>query len=153
MPIRHHSCWYLIRRRSTRWCGVPVPAGFLQLRENAGSWLACGILPGLEKIHGDNKDDAASMSHNLEFYNTHHSQVTFCYGCSTPLSRTSWISQPFVQSAFLQWASGGIGDALFWFTLVPITAGITSNMAISGNVFAPFLFLSSSTSRLRYVIG
>ena len=36
---------------------------------------------------------------------------------------------------------GGIGDALFWFTLVPITAGITSNMAISGNVFAPFLFL------------
>ena len=24
---------------------------------------------------------------------------------------------------------GGIGDALFWFTLVPITAGITSNMA------------------------
>jgi len=36
---------------------------------------------------------------------------------------------------------GGIGDALFWFTLVPITAGITSNMAIAGNLAAPFIFL------------
>ena len=36
---------------------------------------------------------------------------------------------------------GGIGDALFWFTLVPITAGITSNMAIDGNIAGPFIFL------------
>jgi PTS system N-acetylgalactosamine-specific IID component len=36
---------------------------------------------------------------------------------------------------------GGIGDAIFWFTLVPITAGITSNMAISGSIAAPFIFL------------
>ena len=31
---------------------------------------------------------------------------------------------------------GGIGDALFWLTLVPITASITSNMAIRGNAAA-----------------
>ena len=36
---------------------------------------------------------------------------------------------------------GGIGDALFWLTLVPITAGITSNMAIAGNIAAPIIFL------------
>ena len=36
---------------------------------------------------------------------------------------------------------GGIGDALFWLTLVPITAGITSNMAINGNAAAPIIFL------------
>ncbi len=36
---------------------------------------------------------------------------------------------------------GGIGDALFWLTLVPITAGITSNMAIEGNIIAPLIFL------------
>ena len=36
---------------------------------------------------------------------------------------------------------GGIGDALFWLTLVPITAGITSNMAINGNAAAPLIFL------------
>ena len=36
---------------------------------------------------------------------------------------------------------GGIGDAIFWFTLVPITAGITSNMAINGSLAGPILFL------------
>jgi PTS system N-acetylgalactosamine-specific IID component len=36
---------------------------------------------------------------------------------------------------------GGIGDAIFWFTLVPITAGITANMAISGSLAGPILFL------------
>lgn len=36
---------------------------------------------------------------------------------------------------------GGIGDALFWFTLVPITAGITANMAINGSIAGPILFL------------
>lgn len=30
---------------------------------------------------------------------------------------------------------------LFWLTLVPITAGITSNMAINGNAAAPIIFL------------
>jgi PTS system N-acetylgalactosamine-specific IID component len=36
---------------------------------------------------------------------------------------------------------GGFGDALFWFTLVPIAAGICSNMAIEGSVAGPILFL------------
>ena len=36
---------------------------------------------------------------------------------------------------------GGIGDAIFWFTLVPIAAGICSNMAINGSVAGPILFL------------
>ena len=36
---------------------------------------------------------------------------------------------------------GGIGDAIFWFTLVPITAGITANMAIGGSLLGPILFL------------
>jgi PTS system IID component, man family (TC 4.A.6) len=36
---------------------------------------------------------------------------------------------------------GGIGDAIFWFTLVPITAGITANMAINGSILGPILFL------------
>src|SRR5699024_8171821 len=36
---------------------------------------------------------------------------------------------------------GGIGDAIFWLTLVPISAGITAQMALEGNWFAPILFL------------
>ena len=32
---------------------------------------------------------------------------------------------------------GGLGDAIFWYTLVPITAGITANIAMSGSVLGP----------------
>ena len=36
---------------------------------------------------------------------------------------------------------GGIGDALFWLTLVPITAGLTANMAMEGQIIGAVLFL------------
>ena len=53
------------------WRSLFLQASFNYERMQAAGWLY-GILPGLEKIHGDNKDDlAASMSHNLEFFNTH----------------------------------------------------------------------------------
>ena len=36
---------------------------------------------------------------------------------------------------------GGIGDALIWLTLLPISAGIGSALAINGNIAGPFVFL------------
>ena len=62
------------------WRSLFLQASFNYERMQAAGWLY-GILPGLEKIHGDNKDDlAASMSHNLEFFNTHPFLVTHCSG-------------------------------------------------------------------------
>ena len=124
------------------WRSLFLQASFNYERMQAAGWLY-GILPGLEKIHGDNKDDlAASMSHNLEFYNTHPFLVTFVMGIVLSLEQNK-LDIPTIRAVRVSAMGplGGIGDALFWFTLVPITAGITSNMAISGNVFAPFLFL------------
>lgn len=37
---------------------------------------------------------------------------------------------------------GGIGDAIFWFTLVPISAGISANLALNGSILGPFVFLA-----------
>ena len=59
------------------WRSLFLQASFNYERMQAAGWLY-GILPGLEKIHGDNKDDlAASMSHNLQqdgkTNKTHHS--------------------------------------------------------------------------------
>ena len=34
----------------------------------------------------------------------------------------------------------GIGDALFWFTLLPITAGICASLSDQGNVLGPIVF-------------
>lgn len=124
------------------WRSLFLQASFNYERMQAAGWLYA-ILPGLLKIHKDNKDDlAASMSHNLEFFNTHPFLVTFVMGIVLSLEQNK-ADIPTIRAVRVSAMSplGGIGDALFWFTLVPITAGITSNMAISGNIAAPFIFL------------
>ena len=107
----------------------------------SGGWLFA-MIPGLEKVHTNKKDLAASMYHNLDFINTHPFLVTFVMGIVLSLEQNKVDTQT-IRAVRISAASplGGIGDALFWLTLVPITAGITSNMAIDGNVVAPIIFL------------
>ncbi|GAB2028097.1 PTS system mannose/fructose/sorbose family transporter subunit IID [Lactovum odontotermitis] len=123
------------------WRSLFLQASFNYERMQAGGWLY-SILPGLEKIHKNKNDLAASMSHNLEFFNTHPFLVNFVMGIVLSLEQAK-TDIPTIRAVRVAAMGplGGIGDALFWFTLVPITAGITSNMAIDGNVVAPFLFL------------
>lgn len=123
------------------WRSLFLQASFNYERMQAGGWLY-SILPGLKKIHKDKDDLSASMSHNLEFFNTHPFLVTFVMGIvlSMEQNKTDIPTIRAVRVAAMG-PLGGIGDALFWFTLVPITAGITANMAINGNVAAPFIFL------------
>ena len=60
-----------------------LQASFNYERMQAAGWLYC-ILPGLEKIHADNKEDLElSMEHNLEFFNTHPFLVTFVMGIAS----------------------------------------------------------------------
>ena len=107
----------------------------------SGGWLFA-MAPGLEKIHTNKNDLAASMYHNLDFINTHPFLVTFVMGIVLALEQNKVDTQT-IRAVRISAASplGGIGDALFWLTLVPITAGITSNMAIEGNLAAPIIFL------------
>ena len=118
-----------------------LQASFNYERMQAAGWLY-GILPGLEKIHTNKEDLAASMAHNLEFFNTHPFLVTFVMGLVMSLEQQKAdIATIRAVRVAAMGPLGGIGDAIFWFTVLPIAAGITSNMAIAGNVFAPVLFL------------
>ena len=107
----------------------------------SGGWLFA-MIPGLEKVHTNKNDLAASMYHNLDFINTHPFLVTFVMGIVLSLEQNKVDTQT-IRAVRISAASplGGIGDALFWLTLVPITAGITSNMALEGNIIAPIIFL------------
>lgn len=123
------------------WRSLFLQASFNYERMQAGGWLY-SILPGLKKIHTNQDDLAASMSHNLEFFNTHPFLVNFVMGIVLSLEQNK-ADIPTIRAVRVAAMGplGGIGDALFWFTLVPITAGITANMAINGNIAAPFIFL------------
>ena len=123
------------------WRSLFLQASFNYERMQAAGWLY-GILPGLEKIHTNKDDLSKSMKHNLEFFNTHPFLVTFVMGIILSLEQQKADTNTIraVRVAAMG-PLGGIGDAIFWFTLVPITAGITANMAIGGSLLGPILFL------------
>jgi len=123
------------------WRSLFLQASFNYERMQAAGWLYC-ILPGLKKIHTNKEDLSKSMQHNLEFFNTHPFLVTFVMGIILSLEQQKADTNTIraVRVAAMG-PLGGIGDAIFWFTLVPITAGITANMAINGSLAGPILFL------------
>ena len=61
------------------WRSLNLQGSFNYERMQAAGWLY-GIIPGLKKIHKNDDDLAASMSHNMEFFNTHPFLVTFVMG-------------------------------------------------------------------------
>jgi len=125
------------------WRSLNLQGSFNYERMQACGWLY-GILPGLLAIHGEDTDDLkTSMAHNLEFFNTHPFLVTFVMGIvlSMEQQKADVATIRAVRVAAMG-PLGGIGDAIFWFTLVPIAAGIGSNMAIQGSIAGPIVFLA-----------
>ena len=124
------------------WRSLNLQGSFNYERMQANGWLY-GILPGLLAIHGEDTDDLKlSMAHNLEFFNTHPFLVTFVMGIVLSLEQQKAdVNTIRAVRVAAMGPLGGIGDAIFWFTLVPIAAGICSNLAIQGNVMGPIMFL------------
>ena len=125
------------------WRSCNLQGSFNYERMQANGWLY-GILPGLLAIHGEDTDDLKlSMAHNLEFFNTHPFLVTFVMGIILCLEQQKAdINTIRAVRVAAMGPLGGIGDAIFWFTLVPIAAGIGSNMAIQGSIAGPIVFLA-----------
>ena len=124
------------------WMSCFLQASFNYERMQACGWL-WGILPGLKKIHTNKEDLKASMAHNLDFLNTHPFLVTFVMGIVLSLEQNK-VDTATIRSVRISAAGplGGIGDALFWLTLVPIVGGITANMALEqASILGAVLFL------------
>ncbi len=58
----------------------------------SGGWLFA-MIPGLEKVHTNKNDLAASMYHNLDFINTHPFLVTFVMGIVLSLEQNKLDTQ------------------------------------------------------------
>ena len=122
------------------WRSMQLQAAFNYERMQSAGWL-WAMLPGLQKIHTNKDDLAASMTHNMDFLNTHPFAVTFVMGMVLSMEQQKMDIQT-IRSVRISTAAplGGIGDALFWYTLIPNTAGMTANMAIDGNMMGPILY-------------
>ena len=135
------------------WRSCQLQAAFNYERMQSAGWL-WAMLPGLQEIHTNKDDLATSMTHNMDFINTHPFAVTFVMGIVLSMEQLKTDCQT-IRSVRISVAAplGGIGDALFWYTLVPITAGLTANMAINGSFVGPvlyFIILFGCEMALRY---
>ncbi|EKT57282.1 PTS system mannose/fructose/sorbose family transporter subunit IID [Providencia burhodogranariea] len=118
-----------------------LQASFNYERMQAGGWLYT-LIPALRKIHKKPEDLSNSMKMHMEFINVHPFDVTFLSGLVLAMERSKEnVSTIRAVKIALMGPLGGIGDALFWLTLLPICAGIGASLALQGSLFGPIIFL------------
>jgi PTS system galactosamine-specific IID component len=118
-----------------------LQAGFNYERMQASGFLQAQ-LPALKKIYKDDKEGlSAAMKDNLEFINTHPNLVGFLMGLLISMEESHEDRATIKGLKVALFAPlAGIGDAIFWFTLLPIVAGICASMAMEGSLMGPILF-------------
>lgn len=123
------------------WRSLILQASFNYERMQAGGWLY-SLIPGLRKIHKNKEDLSMAMKEHMQFFNTHPFLVTFMQGVIISMEENK-LPRDSINGikVALMGPLGGIGDALFWLTLLPIAGGIGASMSIAGNPFGPIFFL------------
>ena len=120
-----------------------LQAGFNYERMQA-SGFTLAQLPALKKIYKEDQEGlAAAMTDNLEFINTHPNLVGFLMGLLISLEEAK-ENRATIKGlkVALFGPRAGIGDAIFWFTFLPIIAGISASLAMAGNALGPILFFT-----------
>lgn len=118
-----------------------LQASFNYERMQASGWLF-GLLPALKKIHTNDSDLSKAMKGHLGFFNTHPFLVTFVMGIVLAMERSKQNVNSIQSTKIAVGAPmGGIGDAMFWLTLLPICSGIGADLALQGSIMGAIVFL------------
>lgn len=125
----------------TIWRSLLLQASFNYERMQGGGWTYT-LAPSLRKIHKNDKDLSAALLDHMQFFNTHPFLVNIIIGVILAMEENK-ESRDTIRGikVAMMGPLGGIGDALIWLTLLPITAGIGAALALNGNVLGPILFL------------
>ena len=105
------------------------------------------MIPVIKRLYDKPEDRIEAYKRHLEFYNI---QVTFnplVAGIVASMEEENATQEDFDPNTINSVKAGlmgplaGIGDSVFWGTLRPLAGGIACSLALTGNLFAPFLFL------------
>lgn len=120
---------------------ILLQSAFNYERMQAAGWLLA-MLPALRKIYKNDKEGLSNtMKDNLEFINTNCHTSPFLMGLLLSLEEGK-ESRSTIKGlkVALFGPLAGIGDAIFWFTILPILAGITASFAKQGSLIGPIVF-------------
>lgn len=118
-----------------------LQSAFSYERMQAGGWT-WAQLPLLKKIFKDDKNGLSeAMTDNMEFINTSPPLVSILMGLLISLEEKK-VNRQTIRGLKngLFGPMAGIGDAIYWFTLMPIVGGITASFATKGNLLGPIIF-------------
>lgn len=137
------------------WGAQFLQSGFSYIKMQGVGW-AYALLPVLKKIHLNREDLRASVKMHLEFYNNNPFLAPFVMGVVLAMEEAKERLE-LIRGIKLATMGplGGIGDALTWFTLLPVTVSLGSSMALNGSAAGPFVFLilfNLGIFSLRYVL-
>lgn len=122
------------------WRSLLLQASFNYERMQAAGWLY-GLAPALKKIHTNKADLSRAMKGHLGFFNTHPFLVTFVMGIVLAMERSKQNVNSIQSTKIAVGAPlGGIGDAMFWLTLLPICGGIGASLALQGSIMGAVFF-------------
>ena len=128
------------------WRSFTVNASFNYERQmNQGAQYA--LSPILRKLYPDKKELGEALQRHAEFFNTTPMLCPFIFGIAAAMEEENATQEDFdpntinLVKAGLMGPLAGIGDSVFWGTLRPLAGGIACSLALTGNLFAPFLFL------------
>lgn len=101
------------------------------------------MVPTFKKIYGDQKEEiAAAMMNNMDFINTEPHMATFLMGLIVSLEEAGEDREMIKGiKTGLFGPLAGLGDAIFWFTLLPISVAICCSIAKDGSVLGPLLYI------------
>ncbi|MEG0264650.1 MAG: PTS system mannose/fructose/sorbose family transporter subunit IID [Erysipelotrichaceae bacterium] len=101
------------------------------------------MMPTFKRIYGDQKEEiAAAMLNNMDFINTEPHMATFLMGLVVAMEENG-EDRELIKGikTGLFGPLAGLGDAIFWFTLLPISAAICCSLAKEGSVLGPLLYI------------
>ncbi|MFT8459327.1 MAG: PTS galactosamine transporter subunit IID [Liquorilactobacillus ghanensis] len=120
-----------------------VQASFSYERMHAPGWT-WAQLPYWEKIYKDDpKGLKRVMTDNMEFINSSPPLYPILMGLLLTMEEDH--VEPTTIKGLKNALFGpmaGIGDAIFWFTIMPIVGGISASIAKNGNALGPVLFFA-----------
>ncbi|MDP2573341.1 PTS N-acetylgalactosamine transporter subunit IID [Vibrio penaeicida] len=123
------------------WRSLLLQASFNFERMQAAGWLY-GLLPALKKTHTNKADLSKAMQGHMGFFNTHPFLVTFVMGIVLAMERSKQNINSIQSTKIAVGAPmGGIGDAMFWLTLLPICGGIGADLALQGSIMGAVFFM------------